>query len=106
MRIGRYGAKPQESPAGRSRPRVSVGMPLYNGERYLREALDSLLKQSFQDFEVILSDNASTDSTERICREFAAGKPNTLFFRQEKNIGAVANFNFVLEKAVGTYFIW
>jgi len=53
-------------------PRVSIGMPVYNGERFLQEALDSVLAQTFEDFEVIISDNASTDATEGICRAYVA----------------------------------
>lgn len=81
-------------------------MPLYNGEKYLREALDCLRKQEFTDYEVIISDNASTDSTADICRSFAEENHKVRFYPQPKNIGAVPNFNFVLDKAVGTYFIW
>lgn len=53
-------------------PRVSVGLPVYNGERFLRESLDSLLSQTFEDFELIISDNASTDRTQEVCQEYAA----------------------------------
>lgn len=52
-------------------PKVSIGLPVYNGEQFLREALDSLLAQTFENFELIILDNASTDSTEKICREYA-----------------------------------
>ena len=52
-------------------PQVSIGMPVYNGDQYIREALDSLLAQTFTDFELIISDNASTDRTSEICREYA-----------------------------------
>jgi glycosyltransferase involved in cell wall biosynthesis len=53
-------------------PRVRIGLPAYNGERHLPAALDSLLAQTYGDFELIISDNASTDRTEEICREYAA----------------------------------
>ena len=56
-------------------PRVSIAVPVYNGERYLRESLDGLLAQTFTDFELVIADNASTDGTETICREYAARDP-------------------------------
>ena len=87
-------------------PLVSIGMPVYNGEKYIREALDSLLAQTFTDFELIISDNASTDATEIICREYAAHYPQIRYVRQRENRGATANFQFVLDEAVGEYFMW
>ena len=71
-------------------PLVSIGMPVYNGEKYIREALDSLLAQTFTDFELIISDNASTDATEIICREYAAHYPQIRYVRQRVNRGAPA----------------
>ena len=87
-------------------PQVSIGMPVYNGEKFIREALDSLLAQTFTDFELIISDNASTDGTEAICREYAARDPRIRYVRQSENRGAAANFRFVLDEAVGEYFMW
>lgn len=86
--------------------RVSIGIPVYNGEASLEQALKSISSQSFRDYEVIISDNASTDNTAQICREMAAADPRIKYFRQENNIGAAANFKFVLDKAVGEYFHW
>lgn len=88
------------------RPLVSVGMPVYNAERYLSLALDALLAQDFRDFELIVSDNASTDATERICREYAAGDAHVRYVRNEENIGAYPNFDRVFEFASGEYFMW
>lgn len=85
---------------------VSIGMPVYNGEKYIRDALDSLLGQSYKDFELIISDNASTDSTEKICRQYAWKDARVKYFRQPKNLGAAANFRFVLDQANGAYFMW
>ena len=68
-------------------PRVSIGMPIYNGERYLRSALDSLLAQTFEAFEIIISDNASTDATPAICSAYAAKDPRIRYYRNERNIG-------------------
>jgi glycosyltransferase involved in cell wall biosynthesis len=87
-------------------PKVSIGMPVYNGEPFIREALDSLLAQTFTDFELIISDNASTDKTEQICREYAAKDKRIRYIRQEINRGAMPNFQYVLDEAVGEYFMW
>lgn len=86
--------------------RISVGIPVYNGGASLEQALKSICSQSFRDYEVIISDNASTDDTAQICREMVAINPRIKYFRQENNIGAAANFKFVLDKAVGEYFHW
>lgn len=87
-------------------PVVSIGMPVYNGEKYIREALDSLLAQTFAGFELIISDNASTDATEDICQEYAAMDSRIRYVRQPGNRGALANFKFVLDEARGEYFMW
>lgn len=87
-------------------PKVSVGMPVYNGSRYLAGAIQSLLSQTFTDFELIISDNASTDDTERICREFAARDPRVRYDRLTENRGAVDNFNRLVRLSQGRYFKW
>ncbi|WP_126455396.1 glycosyltransferase family 2 protein [Sulfuriflexus mobilis] len=87
-------------------PTVSIGMPVYNGEDYIREALDSLLEQSFSDFELIISDNASTDSTSDICQEYVKKDERIRCIRQTHNAGALFNFQFVLNEARGEYFMW
>lgn len=87
-------------------PLVSLGMPVYNGERYLREAIDSALAQTLPDIEVVVSDNASTDGTERICREIAAQDPRVRYFRNASNVGAHPNFNLAFERSRGRYFKW
>lgn len=87
-------------------PKVSVGMPVYNGEEYLEEALDSLLAQTYEDFELIISDNASTDRTEEICRAYAEDDRRVRYFRNEKNIGGSKNFIRVVHLARGEYFHW
>ena len=87
-------------------PQLSVGLPVYNGQRYLAEALDALLGQSFTDFELIISDNASTDETEEICRRYAAKDPRIRYIRQPRNIGLNPNHNLVLREARGEYFKW
>lgn len=87
-------------------PTVSIGMPVYNGEKYLRDALDSLLSQTFSDFELIISDNASTDNSGNICLEYASKDNRIRYIRQPDNIGAAANFKFVFDKAGSEYFMW
>lgn len=87
-------------------PRVSIGLPVFNGEKYLACALNSLLGQDFEDFELIVSDNASTDSTEAICREFATKDRRIQYHRNETNIGASRNYNRVFEVARGEFFKW
>lgn len=92
--------------AGRDLPTVSLGMPVYNGERYVEEAIRSVLAQSYGDFELVISDNASTDRTEQICREFAAADPRIQYFRNPANVGAHPNFNLAFERSRGRYFKW
>ncbi len=85
-------------------PRLSIGLPVYNGENYLAESLDSLLSQSYQDLELIISDNGSTDTTPDICRRYASQDPRIRYYRQERNIGSAPNHNFVIMKATGELF--
>ena len=88
------------------KPRVSIGLPVYNGERYLTRALDSLLGQTYVDFELVISDNCSDDATESICRRYAAEDSRIVYIRQEANTGSCANFNFVFTQSQGEYFKW
>jgi len=81
-------------------------MPVYNGARTMRRTLDALLGQTFGDFEVLLSDNASTDDTEAIGREYAARDPRVRYLRQPTNLGAIGNFLYVLEHTSGPYYSW
>lgn len=87
-------------------PTVSIGMPVYNGAKYIRVALDSLLAQTFTDFKLVISDNASTDETQAICEEYARRDSRIRYVRQSENKGALANFQFVLNEARGKYFMW
>ena len=87
-------------------PRVSIGLPVYNGEQYLPAALDSILSQDYNDFELIISDNASTDSTQDICRRYAARDSRIRYYGKEANIGASGNFNCLVELARGEFFKW
>ena len=90
----------------KSRPKVSIGMPVYNGERYLPQALDSILSQTFQDYELIISDNASTDATEDICMSYCAKDSRIRYHRNSENIGASNNYRRVFELSRGPYFRW
>lgn len=87
-------------------PKVSVAVPVYNGAAYLAAALESILCQTFSDFEVIVTDNCSTDDTPNICRDFAARDTRVRYVRNGKNLGAAANYNLGLELACGTYLKW
>lgn len=91
---------------GGGAPRISMGVPVFNGETHLRAALDSLLGQTFQDFEIVISDNHSTDGTDAICREYASKDARIRYTRAERNRGASWNFNHVLEQSRGHYFKW
>jgi glycosyltransferase involved in cell wall biosynthesis len=83
---------------------LSIGLPVYNGEKYLPKALDSLLNQDFKDFELIISDNGSTDQTEAICRAAAAKDERIRYIRNDENRGATWNFRRVLELSEGEFF--
>lgn len=87
-------------------PRVSVGLPVYNGEPYLRECLQSLLAQDYTDFELLISDNGSTDGTEAICRQFASRDDRIQYLREPENHGASWNFSRLPGLARGEYFRW
>lgn len=87
-------------------PTVSIGMPVFNGQMYVAQAIESILHQTFSDFELIISDNASKDSTAEICEQYAQKDDRIKFVRQETNLGVFNNFANVLDRARGTYFMW
>jgi glycosyltransferase involved in cell wall biosynthesis len=87
-------------------PRLSIGVPVYNGAKFLRATLDSLLSQTFADFELIITDNCSTDSTQQICLEYAARDPRVRYFRNDRNLGPAPNYNRCFELARGELFKW
>lgn len=87
-------------------PVLSVGLPVYNGEKWIAEAIDSILVQNVEDMELIISDNASTDRTESICRAVAARDSRVRYYRNNTNIGLYRNFDRVFELATGKYFKW
>tara|TARA_R110000850_G_scaffold96718_5_gene202024 strand:+ start:2086 stop:2958 length:873 start_codon:yes stop_codon:yes gene_type:complete len=85
---------------------ISIGMPLYNAEKHIRQSLDSLLRQTHMDFEIIVSDNCSTDGTFEIIQEYATRDVRIKAFQQPENAGPILNFQFVLQQASGKYFMW
>lgn len=89
-----------------ARPRLSIGLPVYNGARWIAVALDSLLSQSFRDFELIISDNCSTDETGSICEEYARRDDRIRYVQQSINRGLVWNWNHVFELSNSEYFKW
>ncbi len=89
-----------------SAPRLTVGLPVYNGEEHLAASLDALLGQSYEDFELVISDNASTDGTADICRSYEKEDSRVRYFRQPHNIGSAGNHNFLADQARTELFKW
>lgn len=87
-------------------PLVSIGLPVYNGENFIAEALDSILNQSYKNLELIISDNASTDNTQSICEQYLKKDPRVQYHRFEKNFGAAKNYNRTFHLSKGKYFKW
>src|SRR5690606_21798140 len=102
----RRGGEPRGVSTGPGTPRVSIAVPVYNGERYLRASLDGLLAQTFTDFELVIADNASTDGTEAICREYVARDARVRYHRNERNLGGPGNFRRVFQLSRGEYHKW
>jgi hypothetical protein len=90
----------------RPTPLLSIGLPVYNGAKHLRESIESLLAQDVEDLELVISDNASTDDTPAICAAYAKKDSRVRYSRNESNVGAAANYNRVFELSNGTYFMW
>lgn len=88
------------------KPRVSIGLPVYNGENYLKQAIDSILGQTYKDFELIITDNASTDTTQQICLDYAKKDGRVKYHRNKRNIGAPRNYNLTFALSSGEYFKW
>ena len=87
-------------------PRLTLGLPVYNGERFLAASLDALLAQTFTDFELIISDNGSTDGTGMIARRYESIDPRVRYVHHPRNLGSSFNHNFVIEQARGEFFKW
>lgn len=103
---------PKSPPKGLSRnvtptkPLVSIGIPVYNGARFIRRALESVVAQDYPNLEIVICDNASTDGTIGICREFAARDPRIRLHVNETNVGILKNFELAIERSRGEYFMW
>jgi glycosyltransferase involved in cell wall biosynthesis len=89
-----------------SKPTVSIGMPVYNGAKYIRQAVESLLSQSFTDFQVLVCDDGSADETVAICRQYAAQDSRVRVLVNEQRLGGAKNFNHAFELSSGKYFMW
>ena len=87
-------------------PRVSVGVPVHNGEKYLARALDSLAGSDYPALEVVICDNASTDRTREVALSYAVGDERFRYYRNDSNLGASENFNKAFLLSTGTYFRW
>ncbi len=103
------GATQTSSPnqaGARPSPRLGIGLPVHNGATHLRESIDSLLAQDIDDFELVISDNASSDATQKICKGYADRDSRVRYTRTDSNIGAAANFNRAFSLCNGEYFMW
>jgi glycosyltransferase involved in cell wall biosynthesis len=87
-------------------PLITIGMPVYNGDIFLNQALESLSKQTFTDYEILISDNASIDKTADIIKKWQLKNPKIKYYRQEKNIGALKNFNWLLNNSKSKWFMF
>src|SRR5689334_4004766 len=97
---------PVKDSSGVTGPSVAIGLPCYNSEKYLAQSIESLLAQTFKDFVLIISDNASTDGTADICKKYAAQDSRVRYFRNPTNIGMMPNFNRVFALSDSKYFKW
>ena len=89
-----------------ARPRLTIGLPIYNGQQLLPQAIESLLTQKYDDFEVVIADNASVDGTPELCAAYAAQDPRIRYVRNQRNLGSIPNFNRLVGLARGEYFKW
>ena len=89
-----------------NQPLVSVGIPTYNRSESLKRSISSVINQTYTNLEIIISDNASTDETQKVCEKFCSLDSRVKYIRQPENFGAGNNFKFVLEQATGEYFMW
>lgn len=86
--------------------KIFIGMPVHNGSRFISEAIDSLRKQTYSNWTLLISDNASEDGTAEICKKYCCMDNRITYHRHQKNIGAPANFKYLLDKANSKYFMW
>lgn len=93
-------------PKLKDNPKISIGLPIYNAEQFIKKKFNSILAQTYKNFELIISDNSSTDATRKICEEYARKDVRIRYIHQKKNMGLTWNFNFVLQQANSDYFVW
>ncbi len=86
-------------------PLITIGIPVFNGDEFIKRRIDSIVNQTYSNFEIIISDNASTDDTSRICQSIINKEKNIHYYLQKKNIGSTNNFNFLIKNASGKYFV-
>jgi len=86
--------------------KITIGIPVFNNEKIIKKRIDDIIKQSFQDFTILISDNNSTDKTREICEKIVQRDDRIIFFHHEENMGPYWNFNFLLDKAETEYFVW
>lgn len=86
--------------------KVTIGLPTYNAAHFLKKKIDSILEQTYSDFELIISDNCSSDSTNIVCNEYLKKDSRIQYFKQKENIGSFRNYKFILDHAKGDYFMW
>ena len=96
----------QNKKKSRDDVKVSIGIPVHNGEKFIQKKLDSLLKQTHTNFEIIISDNASTDSTATICKDYQKKDSRIKYILQKRNLGVHKNYETLLENASGDYFLF
>src|SRR2546426_7984873 len=87
-------------------PLVSIGLPVYNAENFVAEAIQCVLSQTYSDWELVISDNASTDRTVSICREFTDRDGRIRLYQNKRNLGISLNFNHAFQRSRGRYFAW
>ena len=85
---------------------LTIGLPVYNGEKTISKSIDSLLNQTFQDFVLIISDNTSTDSTQKICMDYTKIDSRIKYIRHENNLGLLKNWNYLVQNTTTKYFMW
>ena len=86
--------------------KITIGLAVFNGELFLKKRIENILEQTFQDFDIIVSDNNSDDNTSKICEEYQKNYEKIKYFKQKKNLGWLKNFKFILDNAKSEYFIW
>ena len=89
-----------------ARPMISVGLPVFNGEKYLDNSIQAIIDQTYPEFTLIISDNASTDKTQEICEKWVKADERVTYTRNDRNLGAAENYNLLVDYADTDYFKW